>query len=494
MTSGNEVAGAAQTNAVMDALLQQASRYVATNIGLEFPPSRWSDLERGLRAASRQLGYRDLTSCIHCLLSSSPSRAQIQTLAAHLAIGETYFFRDPQIFHVLESVVLPGLIEQRRGERRLRIWSAGCSSGEEPYSIAMLLDRLLPKDEVWEVTILATDINAVALEKARSGTYTEWSFRGTPAWVKHEYFEAQSGRYQLSSRIRRMVTFSFLNLMEDPYPALVTNTTAMDIIFCRNVLMYFSPERAAQVVEKIHRALRDQGWLVVSPSELSYSLFPQFSCFHHDGAILYRKAETANPTPSNSAMTIPLKVERRPTPVLPVPHQSWDIDDCVAAPDETSSFGPPARPHRPVLLEGSVGQTDATSPEDAESAALQARVHANQGRLADALECCRRALAADKLNASHHYLLGLVLQELGHSAEALDALRHAIYLNQDFVMAHFTLSGIAEKLGRAREGKRHRQAALALLQAYEDHETLPESEGITAARLAEIIGQRGVLA
>jgi len=474
--------------------MQQASRYVATNIGLEFPPSRWADLERGLRAASSQLGYRDLASYIHSLLSSPPSRAQIESLAANLTIGETYFFRDPQIFNVLESEVLPGLIEQRRRVRRLRIWSAGCSSGEEPYSIAMLLDRLLPKDESWEVTILATDIHPVALEKAKSGAYGEWSFRGTPAWVKHDYFDEQGGRYQLSSRIRRMVSFSFLNLIEDPYPALVTNTTAMDIIFCRNVLMYFSPERAQHVVERIYRALQDEGWLIVSPSELSSSMFSQFSCFHQNGAMLYRKCGAGKPRQSSATWAIPIQQEAAANDIAPTPLGSWGMD----APAEV--FGEPPALHQsnprqhPVLLKESIGPSDAASSEDAETAALQARVHANQGRLADALECCRRALTADKLNANYHYLLGLVLQELGRSAEALDALRRAIYLDQDFVMAHFTLSGIAESLGRAREGKRHRQAALALLQAYKDDETLPESEGISAARLAEIIGQHGVLA
>jgi chemotaxis protein methyltransferase CheR len=205
-------------------------------------------------------------------------------------VGETYFFRDKQSFDAIEQHVLPALLRAREtGERRLRIWSAGCCTGEEPYSIAMLLDRLLPSAETWHITLLATDINPAFLRKAAEGEYGEWSFRSTPDWIRDRYFHPRrGGRFKLDDQIRKRVTFSYLNLADDAYPSLTSNTNAMDIIFCRNVLMYFDAKHARTVVENLRRALVDGGWLIVSPAETSSALFSSFTTVEFEGAILYR--------------------------------------------------------------------------------------------------------------------------------------------------------------------------------------------------------------
>ena len=184
-------------------------------------------------------------------------------------MGETYFFRERRAFEILEQSLLPGLIAARRKtEKRLRFWSAGCSTGEEPYSLAILLDKLIPDLKDWNVTILATDINTGALRKAEEGIYSDWSFRDNPPWFKEHYFEKVDGNHhRLLPRIRKMVTFSYLNLSEDHYPALQNNTNAMDFIFCRNVLMYFAPGQIGLTVERFHRSLLDGGCLIVSPVE-----------------------------------------------------------------------------------------------------------------------------------------------------------------------------------------------------------------------------------
>src|SRR4030042_1729777 len=128
-------------------------------------------------------------------------------------------------------------------EKRLRFWSAGCSTGEEPFSLAILLDKLIPDLKDWNVTILATDINTGAIRKAEEGTYSDWSFRDNPPWFKEHYFEKVDGsHHRLLPRIRKIVTFWYLHLSEDHYPALQNNTNAMDFIFCRNVLMDFAPD------------------------------------------------------------------------------------------------------------------------------------------------------------------------------------------------------------------------------------------------------------
>ena len=176
-------------------LLAGVSEFVALRIGLHFPPERWRDIERGITAAASELGFPDVESCARALLSAPLTQAQLEVLASHLTVGETYFFREKKSFEALEEHILPELLRARRGaEQRLRIWSAGCCTGEEPYSVAMLLDRLIPDAEAWNVTILATDINPRFLRKAAEGVYGEWSFRDAPGWIRERYFKARRDR------------------------------------------------------------------------------------------------------------------------------------------------------------------------------------------------------------------------------------------------------------------------------------------------------------
>src|SRR3990170_1598225 len=219
-------------------------------------------------------------------------------LASHLTVGETYFFRDHALFEALEKQILPSLIAARRaqGLLQLRLWSAGCATGEEPYSLAILLDRLLPDRSRWALTILATDINLEALHVAQRGVYRQWSFRNTPEWVRTRYFHHRDGEtFEAAPDIRQTVVFAPLNLNDGSYPSVVTNTVAMDLIFCRNVLMYFTPQAQRASVARLQGALVTGGWLVVSPAEASAALLRPLVPVQCSGAILYHKENAESP-------------------------------------------------------------------------------------------------------------------------------------------------------------------------------------------------------
>ncbi|HKN18579.1 MAG TPA: protein-glutamate O-methyltransferase CheR, partial [Dissulfurispiraceae bacterium] len=266
--------------------------FVEERMGLHFPAERFRDLERGLFSAAKEYGHKDACSYLDWLAAFPLSHSQVEMLASHLTVGETYFYRDKGSFDALEEYILPELIRSRRGkEQRLRFWSAGCATGEEAYSIAMLLDNIVPDIKDWNVSILATDINPNFLKLAAEGAYREWSFRSAPLWVKERYFTRTKKGFEVLPRIRRMVTFSYHNLVGDPYPALINNTSAMDIIFCRNVLMYFSRERAKEVVLHLNRCLMDDGWLAISPVEASHAISSLFKGVKFPGATLYKKAK-----------------------------------------------------------------------------------------------------------------------------------------------------------------------------------------------------------
>ena len=283
--------GKTDYQSIPNALLLRLSEYLTAKIGLHFSNRNRNELHQKMAAAMNDFDFEDVGEFIEWLLSSSPTQKQIEILASHLTVGETYFFREKRAFEILEQSILPGLMDaRRRTEKRLRFWSAGCSTGEEPYSIAILLDQLIPDLRDWNITILATDINTAALRKADEGIYSDWSFRDAPLFFKDKYFEKVNGnRYLLLSDIRKMVTFSNLNLSEDVYPALQNNTNAMDVIFCRNVLMYFSPEHVKRAAERFYRSLVDNGWLIVSPVETSQIHYAQFATVRLQDSTFYKK-------------------------------------------------------------------------------------------------------------------------------------------------------------------------------------------------------------
>jgi chemotaxis protein methyltransferase CheR len=487
-------------------LLAQVSEAVADRIGLHFPETRWRDLERGLENAAREMECPDAAAFCRWLLSSPLTRTQIERLASALTVGETYFFREPRSFDILRESLLPPLIHTRRdGDRRLRFWSAGCCTGEEPYSLAILLDSLIPDLKDWHVTILATDINPRFLQKASEGVYSAWSFRGTPSWVSERYFrKTADGHFALLPRIKRMVTFSVLNLADDGYPSLATNTSAMDAILCRNVLMYFAPGRLSHVVQGFHRSLIDGGWLMVSPTEISHEHFTPFATAHFPGAVLYRKTNAIPPPPADMPAW---RMDPAPAPAppagpvpepatmspffLPVHTPSFpaeDIPSPAASPDALTEEA------RSLYEGGRYDEAEARlvralslRPGDGAAMALLARVCANRGRLGPALDWCERALAADTLNAGLHYLHAMILQESGTLAEAEQALRRALYLDPDFVLAHVALGNLAQRRGKAAAAVRHFENGLALLSACPPEAILSESDGLTAGRLREII-------
>ena len=244
---------------------EQARALVAGRLGLDFRGRRMRNLERAIAGAALGDGVLPLGAYLARLAQLADESPEWRRLASDLTVCETYFFREHPCFEALAESILPPLIERRRagGFPSLRLWSAGCSSGEEAYSLAILVDRLLPDRSDWAITILGTDVDVAALDRARRGVYREWSFRTLPAGMRERYFRADGDAFELDRGIKEMVTFEPLNLAADTYPTLVSNTTSFDVILCRNVLMYLTREAQQRVLARLQRALAPDGWLGV---------------------------------------------------------------------------------------------------------------------------------------------------------------------------------------------------------------------------------------
>jgi chemotaxis protein methyltransferase CheR len=488
---------------ISDQQLSRLSDFIDENMGLHFPRRRWSDLQRGLTAASLEFGFDDVADCAQWLMSATLTKAQLEILASHLTVGETYFFRERKSFATLADHILPELIRSRGGvDRRLRIWSAACCTGEEPYSFAILLHQTIADWKHWNLTLLATDINPRFLRKAAAGVYGRWSFRDTQDSIIDRYFQKTAdGRFEIVPEIKAMVSFAQLNLADDVYPSLVNGTNAMDVILCRNVLMYFSAHQAGKIIQKLYRAQADGGWLVVSPSESSHVLYRPYLTINFPGVIFYRKGAPQTPSMDAPALENASLVSERASGAKRsfVP----EIESQPQGPTPTAPVEPSdsAEPGLTSYAEAAALYEDGKYTEATEKLvqlasgrlpppqvfSLLVRALANQGKLSEALDWCDQGIAADKLNPSAHYLRAIVLQEQGADENAMDSLQRALYLKQDFVLAHFALANLARRCGKDKTADKHLANALELLRVCPTEAVLPESEGMTAGRLTEII-------
>jgi chemotaxis protein methyltransferase CheR len=306
----------------------------------------------------------------------------------------------------------------------------------------------------------------------------------TPS-AKEKYFQKTStGKFQVSPEIKRLVHFSFLNLADNAYPSLSTGTNAMDAIWCRNVLIYMGHETARRIVHSFHDCLVDGGVLVVSPTETSAIRCSGLVAATPHGAPVYRRTA---PLHESQRMQAPSSIAPLP-PSPQLPRHANETSVAPAAPEDpirTAWALYEKRLYREA--EEILGDVLLERPDNAEANALLARVCANEGKLGDAAKWCGKALAADKLNPAYYYLQATVLQEQDEIERAVACLKQALYLNRDFVLAHFALGNLARLQGKLSESRKHFAIALALLTDIDDNEIVPESDGLTAGRLVQII-------
>jgi chemotaxis protein methyltransferase CheR len=447
--------------------LSKVCKVIEDNIGLNFPVVRWDILGRNLASAAREAGFQNMFSFMQMILSNRLNKELLNLLAAHLTITETYFWREPEVFTALTDHILPEIVNlEKKGEKSINIWSSGCSSGEEPYSLAIALHRTIPDIKDWNISILATDINQKALNKAIAGIYGPWSFRNSPDWLIKGYFRVLADKkYEIRPEIKRMVTFGKMNLVRDKIPYPVNGAKPKDIIFCRNVLMYLSEKWVNKISNNLYNCLSDNGWFVVSSAELSSQVFHQFTPVNFKGAIIYRKTnkESLVSPENNDLATLEL--------------QSHDIQPLNSSTSE---------PFNPSTFQYSQSVTE--TPEKSHST-KKFTIHllADQGYLTEALTLCNEAISSEKLVPDYYFLRASILQEMDKNNEAIQSLKQAIYLDPDYIMGYFALGNLLNKKGSEKNAKRYFNNVINLLKKYSDDDVLSDSDGLSVKYIREII-------
>jgi chemotaxis protein methyltransferase CheR len=504
-----------------DALMRDFSAYLTQHVGLWFPAERQADLNRGMSRLAQARGLPSAEACMHEMMAHAPQQAEIEMLALYLSVGETYFFRDPALFKILEQEVLPGLIDARRraGTQHLKIWSAGCCTGEELYSLAIVLSRLLPDFDQWQLDLLGSDINPQFLAKASRGVYRDWSFRNLAPQIRHRYFsETVDGGYAILPSLKRRVSFRYHNLAGNSAPPFAY-ASDIDLIVCRNVLMYFDPQQMQHAANQLYLNLADHGWLVVSSAEGGHPVFAQFEPRTFPEALLYRKTEAYRDAAKPRELASWLKPESGIAGALGAAGAAGMATATATAASAATAVMPrpaalalspaatlkaqavparvevkPALPYEQALRHYEQGEHEqavailladpAAGPASLE---LLARAYADLGNLDAALHWAETALTADKCNPSLRYLLALVHEERGQHEAAITAFKQAVYLDPDYVLAHFGLGSAYRRLGNMQEAQRHFNNAADLLRKTPSAQALADAQGITAGHLGEII-------
>jgi chemotaxis protein methyltransferase CheR len=239
--------------------------------------------ESRLLVVARREGIASPTELI-ARLRGGNAEGLLQKIIEAMTINETSFFRNIQPFEVLRKQILPELLQRRAHVRRLSIWCGASSTGQEPYSLALLLREHFPQLKTWIVQILATDLCSEALTRARQGLYTQLEVnRGLPAMMLMKYFQNQGADWQLKEEIRSMVEFRQMNLIET-WPTM----PAHDVVFLRNVLIYFDVPTKKTILGKIRKQLQPDGYLILGSTESAHNLDDGYECHTQGGTSYYR--------------------------------------------------------------------------------------------------------------------------------------------------------------------------------------------------------------
>lgn len=486
---------------------------IVRRLGLRLDDGRLASLAELLSRRADRAGI-SAESYLGGLEAGPSSRAELRTLAEELTVTETYFFRNIEQFHALREVALPErtrarLMAAAPAPRHLRILSAGCASGEEVYSLAILI-RDQPELLGFDVEILGIDVNPAALARATRGRYAAWSFRETPADVRERCFQRDGRDLVIAAALRASVTFSERNLL-DADPAF-WQPAAFDIVLCRNVIMYFPNEIQRAVIERLTGSLVPGGYLFLGHAETMRGLSSDYHLRHTHGTFYYQRREdgerTDEPTlsgeaagwpgsPPPSSLSSPQPSSLPPlSSVRGLADDSW-VETIRRASERIASLSSvgvekpvpfPSPSSSPTALESpslswtlaptvelirqerfdearaALTAAPAGAADTADALLLRAVLLTHGGDLVAAEKVCARVLELDELSAGAHYLSALCREHEGDRRGAAEHDHVAAYLDPAFAMPRLHLGLLARRSGEPEVARRALEEALGLLE------------------------------
>lgn len=449
--------------------------------GLHFEEERNQSLHLALWERLQQRGYDSYREYYNLLKFHPEGRLEIRELLDLITVGETYFFRNKAQFNVLMRSVLPEIIQRKlcSRDKSIRVWSAGCSRGDEPYSIAIGIKEVLPFDEEWTISILGTDINRNGLACAKEATYGEKDIAHSPKEYLDKYFKVEGSTYLLNTDVRRLVQFDYHNLVKDPF--VHEKMQMIDLIFCRNVTIYFDYQTTRRVIENFYNCLAPDGYLFLGHTETLWQITGKFERVEFPQTFVYKKRlSLAREDVMRPFMAVPeIKIE--------------DLTSIKEAGTEKSFFPREGRPglqkktEFPEQMDKPFDQAHLSSldhpvsPEkyDRLTSLSKATLLANDAKYKEAAGVLAKVIEADNLSVEAYYLLGVLSYKSGHLREAETQFRKVIYVNPDSILAYFNLGNIYLYQKKFREAAREFRNAIRLSEKRPKDEQIKFCEDFT---------------
>ncbi len=472
--------------------------FIEKYTGLHYPPGKEGQLKNNLDLLSKRLGFDVFDDFIASIDLNNPSNEIIAEIAKQLTIGETYFFREPQSFDALEKVVLPELIERKKNEKRLRIWSAACCSGEEVYSIAITVLQVLGSNAPgWKIEILGSDVNNEFLEAAAKGEYTRWSFRNTDPRNYGKYLFEENGKIKVSSELKKICRFEHLNLKTDEFPSIMNGTNYQDIIFCRNTFIYFNDELRSKIVNKFYNCLTNTGTFFLGLTELPYQTDPRFTQKSFGGSFYFAKGEKSlsapakHPKPSVEKKTPFAVPSEKKNPVLPPPVLNISASE-ISRKEAIKAYDEGNYANVVAYCEGVISAPGALkdNPSNVALARMLINSLANLGELKKAAEYCEKIIAYDKLDHISYFVYSNISLELGETEKAISLLKKTIFIEPGYLAAYFVLSNIFKRTESQIEYNRYSSSLLRMLENYKNDDAVEGLEGMLVSDVKFLLRQK----
>jgi len=457
---------------------------IIERIGLNFDDGRLGFLGEVLQRRLHRLGQ---TSDLYLQeLERQPADKEFTALARELTVGETYFFRNIEQFRALAEIVLPARMNARRPISSLRLLSAGCASGEEPYSMAIVAKETIAEPG-WNVEIRAVDINPAVIQKAQQARYSSWALRETPPDVQDKWFRPDGRDIVLDPSIRAAVEFTEANLAgDDPN---LWRPSYYDVIFCRNVLMYFSAEQMRAVIDRVAKSLAPGGFLFLGHAETLRNVSDQFHLHHSHATFYYSVRDYAELVERPLVQIVPRSLSGSLEAAFDTPpvalDQTWyqaiaKATERVAAlvPDRPRDDAPTAQPllawnlapafdlmrqERFADALNHIRARPSIASKDPDVLLLEATLLAHSGQLTAAEDSCLSLLLLDEFNAGARYVLALCREHAGEIERAMEHDRVASYLDPEFAMPRLHLGLLVARTGDRAQARRELGRALELL-------------------------------
>ncbi|WP_224367243.1 CheR family methyltransferase [Hyalangium versicolor] len=455
----------ARADALDEATLSRVENVLREASGMTLASSVRRSLSTALTRAAEARGM-EIPAFLQKLLARDA--ATVELFIEYAVIGETYFFRHPEHLRELARAAT------QKEEGLIRVWSAGCATGEEAYSIAMTL--LAAGVPVERVRVTASDISARSLQRARAATYGPWSVRRIEPSMERRFLTPQGDLVMVNSQARRPVEFLRHNLVMDAAPV-----ADLDAVFCRNVLIYFPPELVRQVLAKLVAAITPGGLLFLAPAEIPLTNGMGLEQIDVQGSPVLR-VPRVKPAPPPE---LPAEPKTDPNAELLRKLKSVPPPRKPAPPPPPRAPAPPAETTPPAAPPPSANSSSPTGNDDVLRQALTA---AREGKFDKAEELGREA--ARKLFPEAYLLLAMVAEARGNINGAVDLVRKALYLDPQMALGHATLVTLYSRLNRREEAERARQNALRALDGLDDEHQLRGVETMTAGGLRQALSAR----